>query len=172
MWRLRRLKKSVQTELDENTFHPHHPAFNEAWGFLMFLPRLRAEPETCFNQYAKKYLRPAKIDDLKQKFPRTNYQSTAEWTEAITAEILSGALPAKPQFETPPELGFRADEVEQALREWRTNQQVKGSIVYSRDLLEYELKETERLNAMIVKQTRHCAELKAWEEAEEARRKT
>ena len=96
MWRLRRLKKSVQTELDENTFDPHHPAFNEAWGFFMFLPRLRAEPETCFNQYAKKYLRPDKIDDLKQKFPRTNYQSTAEWAEAITTEILSGLQPAKP----------------------------------------------------------------------------
>ena len=58
------------------------------------------------------------------------------------------------------------------LREWRTDQQVKGSIAYARELLEYELKETERLNAMIVKQTRHCAELKAWEEAEEARRRT
>ena len=46
------------------------------------------------------------------------------------------------------------------------------SIAHARELLEYELKETERLNAMIVKQTRHCAELKAWEEAEEARRKT
>jgi hypothetical protein len=55
---------------------------------------------------------------------------------------------------------------------WRTDQRVKGSIVYSRELLEYELKETERLNAMIVKQTRHCAELKAWEEAEKARSKT
>jgi len=172
MWRLRRLKKSVQTELDENTFDPHHPAFNEMWGFAIFLPLLRAEPETSFKQYAKKYLRRDKIDDLEQKFPRTNYQSTAEWAEAITTEILSGLQPAKPQFETPPELGYRADEVEQALREWRTNQQVKGSIVYSRELLEYELKETERLNAMIVKQTRHCAELKAWEEAEEARRRT
>ena len=53
MWRLRRLKKSVQTELDENTFDPHHPAFNEVWGFAMFLPLLRAEPETSFKQYAK-----------------------------------------------------------------------------------------------------------------------
>ena len=43
---------------------------------------------------------------------------------------------------------------------------------HPRALLEYELKETERLNAMIVKQTRHCAELKAWEEAEKARSKT
>jgi hypothetical protein len=172
MWRLRRLKKSVQTELDENTFDPRHPAFNEVWGSLVFLHYLQTEPETCFDNHAKKYLRRDKINDLEQKFPQTNYQSTAEWAEAITTEILSGLQPAKPQFETPPELGFRADELEQALREWRTDRQVKGSIVYSRELLEYELKETERLNAMIVKQTRHCAELKAWEEAEEARRKT
>jgi hypothetical protein len=62
--------------------------------------------------------------------------------------------------------------LEQAAREWRTDQQVKGSVAVSRELLEYEAKETERLNAMIVKQTRHCAELKAWEEAEKARSKT
>jgi hypothetical protein len=87
MWRLRRLKKSVQTELYVNTFDPHHPAFNEMWGFTMFLSRLRAEPETCFNQYAKKCLRPDKIDDLEQKFPRTDYQSTAEWAKAISFQI-------------------------------------------------------------------------------------
>jgi len=49
----------------------------------------------------------------------------------------------------------RADELEQAGREWRTDQQVAGSITHARELLEYELKETERFNAMIVKQTRH-----------------
>ena len=166
---LRRLKKSVQTELYENTFDPHHPAFDEVWGSAMFLSRLRAEPETCFKQYAKKYLRRDKIDDLKQKFPRTNYQSTVEWVKAVTTEILS--VPLAPQFEAP-ELGYEADELEQALHEWRTDQQVKGSIAYARELLEYELKETERLNAMIVKQTRHCAELKAWEEVEKTRSKT
>jgi hypothetical protein len=48
---------------------------------------------------------------------------------------------------------------------------VAASITHARELLEYELKETERLNAMIVKQTRFCAELKLWEEAEEARSK-
>ena len=166
---LRRLKKSVQTELYENTFDPHHPAFDEVWGSAMFLSRLRAEPETCFKQYAKKYLRRDKIDDLKQKFPRTNYQSTVEWVKAVTTEILS--VPLAPQFEAP-ELGYGADELEQALRDWRTDQQLVGSIAYARELLEYELKETERLNAMIVKQTRHCAELKAWEEVEKARSKT
>jgi hypothetical protein len=170
MWRLRRLKKSVQTELYVNTFDPHHPAFNEVWGFTMFIEYLRTEPEKCFGKIAKKYLLPDKINDLEQKFPLENYQSTSEWAKAVTTEILSGLLPAKPQFEAP-ELGYRTDELEQALCEWRTDQQVKGSIVYSRELLDYELKETERLNAMIVKQTKHCAELKAWEEAEKARSK-
>ena len=33
MWRLRRLKKSVQTELYENTFDPRHPAFDGSVGF-------------------------------------------------------------------------------------------------------------------------------------------
>ena len=129
----------------------------------MFIHYLGADPETYFDEHAKKYLRPDKIDDLEQKFPRADYQSTAEWANAIKTEILSGLLPAK---------GYPAGELEQAAREWRTDQQVAGSMTYARELLEYELKETERLNAMIVKQTRHCAELKAWEEAEEARRKT
>jgi hypothetical protein len=162
-FRKRRLKNYVQTELHLHTFNPHHPAFDEGWGFAMFIHYLGADPETCFDQHAKKYLRPDKIDDLKQKFSRVNYQSTAEWAKAIETEILSVLLPAK---------GYPAGELEQAVREWRADQQVAGSITYARELLEYELKETERLNAMIVKQTRHCAELKAWEEAEEARRKT
>jgi hypothetical protein len=170
-FRKRRLKNYVQTELYLYTFNPHHPAFNEAWGFAVFIDYLGSDPENCFDQHAKKYLRSGKIDDLKQKFPRTNYQSTAEWAQAVTTEILSALLPVKPRFEAP-ELGYRADALEQAVREWRTDQQVAGSITHARELLEYELKETERLNAMIVKQTRHCAELKAWEEAEKVRSKT
>lgn len=64
------------------------------------------------------------------------------------------------------------DDLKVAAPDWRTDQQVAGSITYARELLEYEAKETERLNATIVKQRKHCAELKAWEEAEEARSKT
>jgi hypothetical protein len=39
-----------------------------------------------------------------------------------------------------------------------------ASISYARELLEYEFKETERLEARIARQTRYCAELKAMEE--------
>jgi len=37
-------------------------------------------------------------------------------------------------------------------------------ITYARELLEYEAKETERLEARIRKQTSYCAELKTFEE--------
>ena len=170
-FRKRRLKKYVHTKLNLSTLNPQHPAFDEELGFGMFFVYLRTDPETCFDKYAQKCLRSDKIDHLIQKFPPTNYQSTTAWAQAVITEILSVLLPAT-RFVAPSGLGRRADEFEQAAREWKTANQVAGSIDYARELLEYELKETERLNAMIVKQTRHCAELKAWEEAEEARNKT
>jgi len=96
MWRLRRLKKSVQTELCVNTFDPHHPAFQEKWGCIMFLSYLSSEPETCFEKHARKCLRPDKINYLEQKFPRSNYQAAAQWAKAVTTEILSTS-----EFELP-----------------------------------------------------------------------
>jgi len=157
MWRLRRLKKSVQTELCQNTFDPKHPAFQERWGFIMFHSYLRSDPETCFEKHAKKYLRPATISYLEQKFPRSNYQSASEWAKAVETEIISMSY-------EPPASEGQVDPLKEAAREWKTEQQVKGSIVYARELLEYEDKETERLEARLAKQLRHCAELKAMEE--------
>jgi hypothetical protein len=159
MWRLRRLKKSVQTELCLNPCDPQHPVFDEVWGFVMFLSRLETEPETCFAKYAKKYLRADKIEYLERKFPRSNYQSAAEWAKAITAEILPLTLNIEP-----PESEGEIDPLKKATREWKTEQQVYVSFVYARELLEIEAKETEKLEARIARQTRHCAELKAMEE--------
>src|SRR5215469_9410743 len=163
MWRLRRLKKAVQTELCTDTFDPKHPAFEEHWGLMMFYSRLRLEPETCFEKYAKKYLRPDKIKYLEEKFPRSNYQSTSEWAEAVMKEILFLSLPSPPAAEDS-EFTKMDKTINEAAREWKTDQQVKGSIVYARALLEYEDKETERLEKRIAQQTRYCAELKAMEE--------
>jgi hypothetical protein len=157
MWRLRRLKKAVQTELCTDTFDPKHPAFRESWGFSMFHSYLRSEPETCFEKHAEKYLRPATISDLEQKFPRANYQSASEWAKAVETELISISY-------EPPASEGRVDYLKEAAREWKIDQQIKGSIVYARELLEYEDKETERLEARIRKQTSYCAELKTWEE--------
>ena len=184
MWKRRRLRNFIQTKHIAGVFDPRSPAFNEAWGLVSFTYWLRTQPETCFEQNAdtywlretcfeqnaKKYLLPDKINYLQQKFPRSNYQSTSEWVQAVTNEIFSVLLPGMPGHPGP---GPReeADEMTEWFRQWKDDCQVAATIMKAADLLEYEVKETERLNAMIRKQTTHCAALKAWEEAEEARRK-
>jgi hypothetical protein len=163
MWRMRRLNKFTQTQLSLTTFDPRSPSFNEAWGLIMFIECLRSEPETCFDK-ASKYLRADKIDHLEQKFPRSNYQSTSEWAKAVTSEILlvlyPGIDPGK-DLEAP---GIDKHVVMEAAREWKTEQKVAGCMLYASEILEYDFKETARLEARIVSQIRHCAELKALEE--------
>jgi len=45
----------------------------------------------------------------------------------------------------PPASEGQVDSLKKAAREWKTEQQIKGSIVYARELLEYEDKETDVL---------------------------
>src|SRR5262249_8726423 len=123
----RRLRKFIQTQLIAGVFDARTPAFNEAWSFTAFTHYLRAEPETCFEKHARKYLRPDKITYLKQKFPRSNYQSTSEWVEAITKEIFSVLIPAIPG-ELVPERG--EEQMVEALRQWKDDRQVAATILH------------------------------------------
>jgi hypothetical protein len=159
-WRKRRLARFVQTQLSLNTFDPYHPAYNEATGLGIFLHYLRSEPETCFEEHARKCLRDDRIDDLKRKFPRSRYQTTAEWVEALTIETLPIARPAVPECE-PAEPEAEIDGLKEAAREWKTDCQVSGSIIYGRELFEYEFKEIERLDARIARQIKFLVTLKA-----------
>ena len=68
IWKRRRLRKFIQTQLIADMFDARTPAFNKAWGFTAFTHYLRTEPETCFEKHARKYLRPDKINYLKQNF--------------------------------------------------------------------------------------------------------
>lgn len=170
-WRKRRLRKYVQTQLSLNTFDPHHPAFDEVWGFFMFIGYLRSEPETCFEgEHARKYLRADRINHLKQKCPHSNYQSTEQWVQAVTSEILSFPRPGIAGFEPPePEAldvltEAQIDDLKRATREWKAEQQVAWSISQARELLEWESKESERLDARIARQIKFLFELKAMEE--------
>jgi hypothetical protein len=160
IWKRRRLRTFVQSQLAAAMFNPRTPAFNEAWGFAVFAHYLHTEPETCFERQASKYLRADKIKYLKEKFPRSNYQSTSDWTEAVGKEIFSVLIP---EVSDSPEPGKKADETMEALRQLKNDRQVAATVIQASDLLEYEVKETDRLNAMIRKQTSHCAALKAWE---------
>jgi hypothetical protein len=160
-WKQRRLKKFVQTKLGLSGFDPSNPAFDEGWGLIMFTGRLRSEPETCFEKkHARKYLRPDKIDYLEENFPRSNYQSTSEWVKAVTTEIFLVLFPRTEGDRTleAPEL------VKEAARQWRADCRVACAIPHERELLEYELKQGELLEARIARKIKFCFELKTMEE--------
>jgi hypothetical protein len=55
-------------------------------------------------------------------------------------------------------------QVDELAREWKADQQVAGSIICERELLEYEFKETERLDARITKQIKFLIELKTMQQ--------
>jgi hypothetical protein len=168
MWKRRRLRRFIQTQLIGGMFHPSTPAFDEAWGLTAFTHYLRTEPETCFGQRASRYLLPDKINYLKQKFPRSNYQSTSEWVEAVTKEIFSVLIPAIPG-ELAPEPGEEQmepseEQMMEALRQWKADRQVAGTILQAVELLEYEFKQTEFLEARIARKIKSLFELKTMEQ--------
>ncbi len=162
-WKQRRLRKFIQNKVSLSTFDPRSPAFDEDWGLLGFTHYLRSEPETCFEQRASNFLRPDKIDYLKQKFPRPNYQSTTEWAEAVIKEIYLLSLQAVPQSETP-EIAELDDKFKEAAREWKAECQVAGTITLTSELLEYELKQGEPFEARIARKIKFLVELKTMEQ--------
>lgn len=94
IWRKIRAQRFLRGKLLANTFDPRHPDFDELRGLFLFSDRMRSEPETAFANYASQNLRRDRIEHLKEKFPRSNYPSTAEWAEAVITEITTELLPA------------------------------------------------------------------------------
>jgi hypothetical protein len=162
-WKRRRLRKFIQTKLIAGMFDPRSPAFNEAWGLANFAYRLSTKPETCFEQHASTYLRADKIKHLKERFPRPNYQSTSEWVEAVRKEIFSVLIPDMSEFDSP-EPGKEAEEMMEALRQWKDDCQVAATIMQASELLEYELKQGELLEARIARKIKFLVELKTMEQ--------
>jgi hypothetical protein len=148
---IRRAENLFKHSLLEACSIPALLAFNEAWGFIRFTYYLRTEPETCFEKNANKCLRADKINYLKQKFPRSNYQSTLEWVEAITKEIFSVLIPAEEQMM-------------EALRQWKADCQVAGTILQAVELLDYEFKQSELPEARIARKAKSLFELKTMEQ--------
>jgi hypothetical protein len=163
VWKRRRFKKFIQTKLIGGMFNPRCAGFNEAWGLAAFTFFLRTEPETCFAQTASAYPKPDKINYLKQKFPRSSYESTSEWAEAVRNEIFSVLIPDISQFDSAGR-GEQADGMMEALRQWKDDCQVAATIMQANELLEYELKHGETLDARITRKIKFCYELKAMED--------
>jgi hypothetical protein len=158
MWRKRRAQKMLRARLIASTYDPGSPAFDERRGLDCFIYCLRSEPETAFERPASVLLSADNISHLTRKFPRSNYQSTSEWAEAVIAEIKSVLLPAAlPSLEAA-ELG------EGDLPERLRTMVLGASFLREKELFEDELNLRERLEAMIHRQVKHLAQLKAMKE--------
>ena len=142
-----------------NSLRPDHPAFDEARGLITFGCLMYREPETAFTEYAGKYLRADAIRYLNQKFPRQNFDSTADWAAAVVEEIKSGLLPGTPGFAAlDPD---RLDPVTEALRADIVKMHSFITTIHMREFLDDDLDQQERLDARIARLTKELVEIKA-----------
>ena len=160
MWRKIRAQKSLQNILETNTLDPRKISFDEAHGFYHFMLELALDPERAFEEGAERWLLPEKIRHLKQKFPRSSYQSTPEWVEAVRKEILTVLLPAIPRF-TPLQPWEKVDSGMEELRRSVAETQMACAITDAKEFFEVELNLRERLDAMIARQVKNLIQLKA-----------
>jgi len=93
MWRKRRLQTFVNVQLLKNNMNPDHPSYDEAFGLHNFGVFMTDAPHTAFEVHATRTLRPDRIKYFREKFPRENFDSDSEWTQAIRIEIYSVLLP-------------------------------------------------------------------------------
>jgi hypothetical protein len=92
MWRRRRAQRFLEIQLMKDTFDPRHPSYDESQAFTSFAAVLRARPDVAFEEFATG-LRPARVQYLTNKFPRSDFKSTPEWAKAVINEIESVLLP-------------------------------------------------------------------------------
>jgi len=153
MWRKCRAQRFVQAKLKAATFDARTPAFDESRGLAIFAYVMTIAPEVAFETCANKFLSAKMSDRLNQKFPRSSYQSTTDWAEAILTDIQSFLQPAAP--------GKKIDDLTRAIAKLILEWSTVNTVHYAAEFLEDELKLRERLEAMIDRKVKHLIQLKA-----------
>jgi hypothetical protein len=158
IWGKIRAQRFLRGKLLANTFDPRHPDFDELRGLFLFSDRMRSEPESAFASYASQYLRRDKIEHLKEKFPRSNYPSTAEWAEAVITEITTELLPAIVSLK--PEPGEEIDALSEPACKVPVEMRLTLSFIHSREFFADELDQHERLDARIARLVKDLMQMK------------
>ena len=151
MWLKRRWEEFVEIQLFKNSFDPNHDSYSEMLGFSSFANCMRLEPETAFEKYAKRTLPADTVKYLRDKFPRHQFKSTAEWADAIINEIKSVLLP-KHEVHAPNEVSRIFIRMTEFMR--------SAATVFD-DLFMQDIAINERLDAMIDRATKRLIQMKA-----------
>jgi hypothetical protein len=148
-WRKLRSRRFAQAKAISNSMRPDHPAFDEARGLIAFGRLMCHKPETVFAEYASKYLRADTIRYLDQKFPRQNFESTADWVAAVAEEITSALLPGTPGFAALDQ--ERLDPFTEAFRSDIIKMHSFFTTIHMREFLDDDLEQQERLDKRIAR---------------------
>ena len=108
------------------------------------VPLLKFSPETAFDEYASRFLRPDKASFLKSKHPRSKYKSAEDWAKALIDEI--NAMPETQR------LPAEAEDVAKLLLSCEAA---------SHELFQQELTLDERLDVMIDRAVKRLIQMKA-----------
>ena len=158
MWGKRRAQQFRSVQLLTNTLDVNHPAFDESLGLHLFTLPLQRDPETAFDLWSGRLLRPDKIEYLNRKCPRSRFASTSEWVEAIVNEIKTVLAPKA--LPPPPKLPGEVHEVMTEAHEFAKQLAALRSATLSRDLFDDELAMTERFDAIIDRLIKRLIHLK------------
>ena len=153
-----RSQKFTWAKAISNSLDPRQPAFDETRGLVVFIGFMHLDPE-AFDQTANIFLREDKVNQLKQKFPRSNYQSTSEWAKAVIEELQSFLTPTV-NFDA---LAFdnQVGDFIEALRESKEYSQVFLTAIHASEFLEHDLDQRERLDARIARLIKTLIQMKA-----------
>jgi hypothetical protein len=96
-WAKRRRQKHSEVRVFENMLNPEHASFNEDLGLLSLAAALQTEPETAFQAYASRLLRPSKIKEFEREFPCSEYENETDRAKAML-KYINARLAQQPQL--------------------------------------------------------------------------
>jgi hypothetical protein len=96
MWRKHRARRFIEFQFLKNTTDPRLPCHNEILALSHLVAVLREQPNIVLHRdRAERSLTPDILTTLQLKFPDTEFESTAEWTQAVINHIETVLLPAR-----------------------------------------------------------------------------
>ena len=162
IWRKRRAQLFLEVQLMTTILDVQNRFFDETIGLRAFAALLNEKPERAFEEQSR-YLRADKIDYLKKKVPRSNFNSSSEWAQAVINEIKTALLPAA-TFKAPEAPEPRDELVElldEADRLRKKIMSLHRATTFSGPLFEQELALHERLDAMIDRLFKRLIQIKS-----------
>jgi hypothetical protein len=145
IWRKRRMQLFLENDMQRCSTYPDHAAYREAHMLRSFCEILESsadKPENAELRFG--LLSVENRNHLRRKFPRHDFQSTAEWIRAIQNEVTSVLLPEAERFDRSVQVLISRD-----------------AGFFTQEVVKHELAVEERIDAMIDRAVKRLVQAKA-----------